>query len=89
MKQKRKKKEEEPVHGLVGGLGQQRIARLHLPASNVLLTAAVLRVSLGRVCLMFETQSVSISISQHQSESAVGINHVLILSNSCSPMALG
>ena len=45
---------DQPVHGLVGGLGQKRVARLHLPATDVLLTAAVSLKGLRRVCLRFE-----------------------------------
>ena len=42
----------QPVHGLVGGLGEKGVAGLHLPAANVLLAAAVSLKSLRRVCLM-------------------------------------
>ena len=43
-----------PIHRLVGGLGQKRVAGLHLPAANVLLAAAVSLISLSRVSLCFE-----------------------------------
>ena len=43
-----------PIHRLVCGLGQERVAGLHLPAANILLAAAVSLKSLSRVGLCFE-----------------------------------
>ena len=57
----------QPVHGLVGGLGEKGVAGLHLPAANVLLAAAVLLKRLGRVCLMVEVKQTRNYHSQNQS----------------------
>ena len=47
---------EQPVHGLVGGLRQERVAGLHLPAAGVLLATAISLKSLSRVGLSHSDQ---------------------------------